>query len=71
MAFDQVEGDTGDGRGGDRRRGVTVVGERGAAAVVAEPDHDFVGLGGGGRAAEESVVGDVGDDGGAGVTVFF
>ena len=67
MADDQVERRAVDGRRRARRGRVAVVREGRGAAVVAEPDHDLVGLGARGRGAEEGVVGDVGDEGGAGV----
>ena len=66
---DEVEGRAVDGWSGGGSRRVAVVGERRGAAVVAEPDHDFVGLRAGGGGAEEGVVGDVGDEGGADVAV--
>lgn len=51
----------------DGRDGLAGGGDGACAAEGAEPDHDLVGWAGGGGAAGEEVVGDVGDDAGAGV----
>ena len=68
-ADDEVELSVTDGRRCGRGGRVAVVTEGGDAAEVAEPDHDFVGLGTGAGGTDEGVVGDVGADSGAGIAV--
>lgn len=64
-AFVELPRHAADGRRGDGR---AARGDGPRAAEGREPDHDFVGVGAGGAAGGEHVVGDVGDDTGAGVT---
>ena len=69
VASDQIESYAADCGRCDGSRRVAVVAEGRDATKDAEPDHDLVGLGGGGGGTEEGIVGDIGTEGGSSVAI--